>query len=35
MTPNETIAEIVRLLERCNPRQLSLVLRIVRNIVRG
>lgn len=35
MTPNETIAEIARLLELCNCNQLSLILRIVRNIVRG
>lgn len=34
MTPNETIAEIVRLLERCNPRQLSLVLRMVQVILK-
>ncbi len=34
MTPNEAIAEIVRLLERCNIRQLSLVLRMVRVILK-
>lgn len=33
MTPNETIAEIVRLLDHCNDRQLSLVLRMVRVIL--
>ena len=35
MTVNEIQAEISRLLERCNCNQLSLILRIVRDIVRG
>lgn len=35
MTAKETAAEISRLLERCNCNQLSLILRIVRNIARG
>lgn len=35
MTIKETTAEISRLLELCNCNQLSLILRIVRNIVRG
>lgn len=34
MTPNETIAEIVRLLDHCNDRQLSLVLRMVQVILK-
>lgn len=34
MTPNEAIAEIVRLLELCNCNQLSLILRIVRVILK-
>ena len=35
MTVKELTVEISRLLERCNCNQLSLILRIVRNIVRG
>lgn len=35
MTAKETAAEVSRLLELCNCSQLSLILRIVRNIVRG
>lgn len=35
MTVKETTAEISRLLERCNYNQLSLILRIVRDIVSG
>lgn len=35
MNVNETTAEISRLLELCNRNQLSLILRIVRGIVRG
>ena len=35
MTVKELTAEISRLLELCNSYQLSLILRIVRNIVRG
>lgn len=34
MTTKEITAEITRLLERCNMRQLSLVLRIVRDILK-
>lgn len=34
MTPNEIRAEIARLLERCNARQLSLVLRMVQVILK-
>lgn len=35
MTVKELTAEISRLLELCNCNQLSLILRVVRNIVRG
>lgn len=34
MTPNEIRAEIVRLLDHCNTRQLSLVLRMVQVILK-
>ena len=34
MTPNETIEEIIRLLNHCNDRQLSLVLRMVEVILK-
>lgn len=34
MTTKETTAEIVRLLGKCNMRQLSLVLRIVQDILK-
>ena len=34
MTPKEITAEITRLLDRCNTRQLSLILRIVRDILK-
>lgn len=34
MTTKETTAEIVRLLDHCNTRQLSLVLRMVRVILK-
>lgn len=34
MTPTETIAEINRLLDHCNDRQLSLVLRMVQVILK-
>ena len=34
MTPNETIAEINRLLDCCNLRQLSLVLRMIQVILK-
>lgn len=34
MTPNETIAEIVRLLDHCNDRQLSIVLSMVQAILK-
>lgn len=34
MTIQETTAEIIRLLDKCNIRQLSLVLRIVRDILK-
>ena len=34
MTIQETTAEIIRLLDKCNIRQLSLVLRIVRVILK-
>lgn len=33
MTTKETTAEIIRLLDKCNMRQLSLILSIVRAIV--
>lgn len=34
MTIQETTAEIIRLLDKCNMRQLSLVLRMVRVILK-
>lgn len=34
MTPNETIAEINRLLDHCNDRQLALVLRMIQVILK-
>ncbi len=34
MTANQIQAEIVRLLDHCNTRQLSLVLRMVRTILK-
>lgn len=34
MTPNETIAEINRLLDHCNARQLALVLRMIQVILK-
>lgn len=34
MTPNETIVEINRLLDRCNLRQLSLILCIIQDILK-
>lgn len=34
MTIQETTAEIIRLLGKCNMRQLSLVLRIVKDILK-
>lgn len=34
MTTKETTAEINRFLEQCNERQLSLILRIVRSILK-
>lgn len=34
MTPNETIVEIIRLLDKCNMRQLSLVLRMIQVILK-
>ena len=34
MTIQETTAEIIRLLDKCNMRQLSLVLRIVKDILK-
>lgn len=34
MNINDVTAEIVRLLERCNMRQLSLVLRMVKTILK-
>lgn len=34
MTPKETIAEINRLLDHCNDRQLTLVLRMIQVILK-
>lgn len=34
MTPTETIAEINRLLDHCNDRQLSLILEVVQVILK-
>ena len=34
MTTKETTAEIVRLLDKCNMRQLSLILHIVQDILK-
>lgn len=34
MTIQETTAEIIRLLDKCNMRQMSLVLRMVRAILK-
>lgn len=34
MTIQETTAEIIRLLDKCNMRQLSLVLRIIQDILK-
>lgn len=34
MTANQIQAEIVRLLDHCNDRQLSLILRMVRTILK-
>lgn len=34
MTPTETIAEINRLLDHCNNRQLTLVLRMIQVILK-
>lgn len=34
MTPKETIAEINRLLDHCNDRQLTLVLEVIQTILK-